>query len=95
MEILCLVMSNLFEHSHQKFKLVLGHDDGSREVGLFSFSLGATLRVTGPRGNGPLGTCALPASLLVVLIQPLLIALVHVVNQPIVKPVGDGLFDSA
>jgi len=41
-----------------------------------------------------LGTGALSTCLLVVLVQPLLIALVHVVNEPIVKSVGDGLFDS-
>ena len=38
---------------------------------------------------------ALPACLFVVLVQPLLIALVHVVNEPIVESIGDGLFDGA
>ena len=71
MEILCLV---LFEHGHHEFELVLGHDDGGREVGFFSLSLGTALRVTGPRRNGAFST-----SLSTVPVQSLLIALVHVV----------------
>jgi len=42
-----------------------------------------------------LGAGTLSACLFVVLIQPLLIAFVHVVNKSIVESVGNGLFDGA
>ena len=93
-QVLGLVMSNLFEDGHNELELVFRHDNRSREVGLLSLGLGTTLGVTGPRGDCPLSTGAFPASLFVILIQPLLIALVHVVNKSIVESVGDGLFDS-
>ena len=95
MEIFGLVVGDFFEYSHHEFELVLGHGNGGREVGFFPFGLGATLEVARPRGDGPLSTGALSACLLVVLIQPLLVTLVHVVDKSIVEPVGDGLFDSA
>jgi hypothetical protein len=84
MKILCLVMSNLFEYGHHEFELVFGHDGGGREVGFLSFGLGATLGMTRPRGDCPLGAGALPTGLFIVLVQPFLIALVHIVNEAIV-----------
>jgi hypothetical protein len=95
MEILCFVMGNLLEYGHHKFEIVLRHDDGGGEVGLLSFSLGAPLGMARPRGDSTLSAGALAARLLVVLVQPLLIALVHVVNEPIVESVGNRLFNGA
>ena len=95
MEIFRLIMSNFFEYGHHEFELVLRHDNGGRKVWLFSLSFGAALGVTRPGGNGPLSAGTFSACLFVVLVQPLLIAFVHVVNETIVEPVGDGLFDGA
>jgi hypothetical protein len=95
MEIFSLVVSNLLEYGHHQFELVLGHRNWGRKVWLLPLGFGTTLGVAGARGDGPLSASALPTRLLVVLVQPLFIALVHVVNESIVESVGDRLFNSA
>lgn len=68
MEIFGLVVSDLLEYGHHQFKLVLGHRNRGRKVGLLSLGFGTTLGVTGARGDSPLSTSALSTCLFVVLV---------------------------
>jgi hypothetical protein len=94
-EELCLFMGNLLKEPHDKLKLVLRDHDGLAEVGLLALGLGAAGRGARPRGGDrALGTGTLASRLLVVLVEPLLVAFVHKVGEAAGQPVAGGLFDS-
>lgn len=87
-------MSHLLKEAHYELKFVVRDDDWLRGLGLLAFGLGAARR--SPRagyGHGPLHAGALTTRLLVVLLEPFLVPLVHIVRETIGETVGDVLFD--
>lgn len=80
MQELRLLMGHLFKQPHHKFEFIFGNNDGLGDIWLLALRLCTALR--GPRcrtgrRNSPLSRCSLATSFLVVLVEPLLIALIH------------------
>jgi hypothetical protein len=90
MKVFGLFMSDLLEHTHDEFKLVLRHCNGRRHIRLLALVFGGARTGAARAGHSTLRTRALASGFFVILFQPLKVALVHVVGVTIVERAVDG-----
>ena len=73
-----LLVGDLLKDGHDELELVFSHGDRLGYIRLFAFGLGAPTRTCTGARHGTLRTCAFSSGLFIVLIEPLLVALIHI-----------------
>lgn len=92
-EELCFLVRHLLKDAHDELELILAHDDRLNNVWLLTLGLRATAGACTGTGERALGACTFAASFFVVLVQPVLVALIHVIDEAIGKGIGRRFLD--